>query len=131
MLSQQYRVERIFNRLKSRVHIAPLFVKLNDQIEGLTSLLTLGVRVLAVMEFVLRRSLQTDQTKLPGLHPENKTKMTDKPTAADPESVCGRFAGDHQECRWRGNPASADTSVRGTRGYPATARVRCFTLRAA
>jgi len=77
----EYRVERIFNRLKSRVHIAPLFVKRNDQIEGLTYLLTLGVRVLTVMEFVLRRSLQTDQTTLPGLHPENKTKMTDKPTA--------------------------------------------------
>ena len=28
----EYRVERIFNRLKSRVHIAPLFVKLNEQI---------------------------------------------------------------------------------------------------
>src|SRR5438128_7823166 len=68
----EYRIERIFNRLQSRVHIAPLFVKLNDQIEGLTYLLTLGVRVLTVMEFVLRRSLQTDQTKLPGLHPEHK-----------------------------------------------------------
>jgi transposase len=40
-----YRIERIFNRLKSRLHIAPLFVKRNEQIEGLTSLLTLGVRV--------------------------------------------------------------------------------------
>jgi len=40
-----YRVERVFNRLKSRLHIAPLFVTLNDHIEGLTSLLTLGVRV--------------------------------------------------------------------------------------
>ena len=40
-----YRVERIFHRLKSRVHIAPLFVKLNEQIEGRTYLLTLGVRV--------------------------------------------------------------------------------------
>src|SRR5436305_3758537 len=77
----EYRVERIFHRLKSRVHIAPLFVKLNDQIEGLTYLLTLGVRVLTVMEFVLRRSLQTEQTTLPGLHPENKTRITDKPTA--------------------------------------------------
>src|SRR5438128_1843338 len=85
----EYRVERIFNRLKSRVHIAPLFVKLNDQIEGLTYLLTLGVRVLTVMEFVLRRSLQTDQTKLPGLHPEHKTKMTDKPTA---ERILKAFA---------------------------------------
>jgi transposase len=77
----EYRVERIFNRLKSRVHIAPLFVKLNEQIEGLTYLLTLGVRVLTVTEFVLRRSLEQDEASLPGLHPENKQKMTDKPTA--------------------------------------------------
>jgi transposase len=77
----EYRVERIFNRLKSRVHIAPLFVKLNEQIQGLTYLLTLGVRVLTVTEFVLRRSLETAQASLPGLHPENKQKMTDKPTA--------------------------------------------------
>src|SRR5262249_17338624 len=47
----EYRVERIFHRLKSRVHIAPLFVKLNEQIEGLTYLLTLGVRVVTVTEF--------------------------------------------------------------------------------
>ena len=77
----EYRVERIFNRLKSRVHIAPLFVKRNEQIAGLTYLLTLGVRVLTVTEFVLRRSLETEQTRLPGLDPENKQKRTDKPTA--------------------------------------------------
>jgi transposase len=77
----EYRVERIFHRLKSRVQIAPLFVKLNEQIEGLTYLLTLGVRVLTVMEFVLRRSLEQAQASLPDLHPENKQKVTDKPTA--------------------------------------------------
>ncbi len=86
----EYRIERIFNRLKSRVHIAPLFVKLNEQIEGLTYLLTLGVRVLTVTEFVLRRSLEQDQARLPGLHPENKQKMTDKPTA---ERILKAFAG--------------------------------------
>jgi transposase len=86
----EYRVERIFNRLKSRVHIAPLFVKLNEQIEGLTYLLTLGVRVLTVTEFVLRRSLEKDQASIPGLHPENKQKMTDKPTA---ERILKAFAG--------------------------------------
>ncbi len=85
----EYRVERIFNRLKSRVHIAPLFVKLNEQIEGLTYLLTLGVRVLMVTEFVLRRSLEQEQVRLPGLHPENKQKMTDKPTA---ERILKAFA---------------------------------------
>jgi transposase len=86
----EYRVERLFNRLKSRVHIAPLFVKLNEQIEGLTYLLTLGVRVLTVMEFVLRRSLETEQARLPGFHPENQHKMTDKPTA---ERILRAFAG--------------------------------------
>ena len=40
-----YRIARLFHRLKSRGHIAPLFVKRNEHIEGLTSLLTLGVRV--------------------------------------------------------------------------------------
>jgi len=76
-----YRVARMFNRLKSRVHIALLFVKRNDHMEGLTSLLTLGVRVCTVMECVLRRSLEKDQARLPGVHPEHKHKMTDKPTA--------------------------------------------------
>lgn len=76
----EYRVERIFNRLKSRVHIAPMFVTRRDQIEGLTHLLTLGVRVLTITEFVLRRSLQKDRANLPDLHPENKQKMIDKPT---------------------------------------------------
>jgi transposase len=85
----EYRVERLFNRLKSRGHIAPLFVKLNDQIEGLTYLLTLGVRVLTVMECVLRRSLPTAQTTLPGLPPENKTRRTAKPTA---ERILKAFA---------------------------------------
>jgi len=85
-----YRVERIFHRLKSRVQIAPLFVKLNEHIEGLTYLLTLGVRVLTVTEFVLRRSLEQAQARLPGLHPENKQKRTDKPTA---ERILKAFSG--------------------------------------
>lgn len=77
----EYRIERIFNRLKSRLQITPLFVKRDDQIEGLTYLLTLGVRVLTVMEFTLRRSLQKEKAKLPGLHLENRKKCTDQPTA--------------------------------------------------
>ena len=75
----EYRIERIFNRLKSRLHIAPMFVSREDQIQGLTYLLTLGVRVLTVMEFTLRRSLQQDQVKLPGLHPENRNKVPISP----------------------------------------------------
>ena len=86
----EYRVERIFNRLKSCVHIAPLFVKRNEQIEGLTYLLTLGVRVLTVTEFVLRRSLEHERARLADLHPENKQKMTNTPTA---ERILNAFSG--------------------------------------
>ena len=77
----EYRIERIFNRLKSRLQISPLFVKRDDQIEGLTYLLTLGVRVLTVMEFTLQRSLQRAQASLAGLHLENRKKRTDQPSA--------------------------------------------------
>src|SRR6266568_3713483 len=52
-------------------------------------MLTLGVRVLTVTEFVLRRSLVQAQASLPGLHPENKQKRTDKPTA---ERILKAFA---------------------------------------
>ena len=77
----EYRVEQIFRRLKSRLNIAPLFVKRDDQMTGLTHLLTLGVRVLTLVEFLVRRSLQADQAKLSGLYPENPKKQTNKPTA--------------------------------------------------
>src|SRR6266853_2629362 len=62
----------------------------DDQIEGLTYRLTLGVRVLTVMEFVLRRSLQNEQAPLPGVHPENGKKMTKTPTA---ERILKAFPG--------------------------------------
>ncbi len=78
---KEYRVERIFNRLKSRMNIAPLFVKREDQIIGKTNLLTLGARVLMLTEYAVRRSLQRDQAALKGLHPENPGKLTDTPTS--------------------------------------------------
>ena len=71
------------------MHSAPLFVKRNDQIEGLTSLLAVGVRVFTVRECVLRRSLQHDLAPRSGLHPENKKKRTDTPTA---ERILQAFA---------------------------------------
>ena len=77
----EYRVERIFNRLKSRLNIAPLFVRKDDQIEGLAYLLTLGVRVLTLIEFVIHRSLKQGNTGLAGMHPENRRKLANKPSA--------------------------------------------------
>ena len=62
----------------------PVFVKRNDQIEGLTNLLrialrVLTLRVLTLIEFVVRRGLQQNNEKLDELHAENSKKMTDTP----------------------------------------------------
>jgi hypothetical protein len=43
-----------------------------------------------LIEFVVRRSLQKDNAKLGGLHPENKRKETDKPTT---ERLLKAFSG--------------------------------------
>jgi transposase len=78
---KEYRVERIFHRLKSRLEISPPFVKRDDQVIGLTHLLTLGVRVLTLIEYVVRRSLARGNERLVGLHLENPKKATDTPTS--------------------------------------------------
>ena len=78
---KEYRVERIFNMLKSRLNIAPFFVKRKDQVKGITHFLTLGVRTLTLIEYVVRRSLKKDDSKLEGLHSENPKKLTDIPTS--------------------------------------------------
>ena len=87
---KEYRIESIFRRLKGRLNASPLYVKRNDQIRGMTCLLTLGVRVLTLTEFVVRRSLRNDNAGLGGLHPENRRKETDRPTA---ERLLKAFSG--------------------------------------
>jgi transposase len=77
---KQYRVERIFNRLKSRLNIAPFYVKREDQVKGITHLLMIGVKVITLIEFTVRRSLARNDEKLVGLHPGNPKKATSHPT---------------------------------------------------
>jgi len=56
-----------------------MYVKRDEQIEGLTYLLTLAVRVLSLIEFVVRRTLKESKAKMVGVHPENR--RTDNPGA--------------------------------------------------
>jgi transposase len=77
----EWRIERNFHRLKGApLSLNPLFVKRDDQIAGLTHLLTLAVRFLTLIEFDVRRQLQDQREKLVGLHAENPKKATDTPT---------------------------------------------------
>ncbi len=78
---QECRIERVFHRLKNRLNLSPMFVQEPKQVTGLCHLLMLGVRVLSLIEFVVRRSLAKDQQALAGLHPEHRKKKTARPTS--------------------------------------------------
>ena len=77
---QEFSIERGFARLKGApLSIAPVFVKRDDQILGLTRLLSFALRLLTLIEFVVRRALH-DLQQLLGLHLENPRKATVTPT---------------------------------------------------
>ena len=78
---EEWQVERGFHRFKGApLSIAPLFVKRDDQVRGLINLLSIAVRLLTLIEFVVRRALKRENAQLVGLHKENPKKPTDKPT---------------------------------------------------
>lgn len=79
---QEYIVERGFGRFKGKqLQIAPMFVKRDDQVIGLTRLLSIAVGILTLMESVARQSLQQQGTKVAGLYQDSPRKETDKPTS--------------------------------------------------
>src|SRR5258706_11187051 len=78
----EYHIEHGFGRLKGApLSIAPLFVKRDDQVSGLTHLLSVALRVLTLLEFVVRRSLNQQRATLAGLYKDNPRRATATPTA--------------------------------------------------
>ena len=74
-------VERVFHLLKDQpLGIRPLDVKRDDQIEGLTHLITLALRVLTLFELLVRRGQQQSGAKLEALYPGQPKRVTDRPT---------------------------------------------------
>ena len=77
----EWLIERGFHRLKGvPLSLNPLFVKRDDQVVGLTNLLSIAVRMLTLIEFVVRRKLKQNQEKLTGLIENNPKKGIDNPT---------------------------------------------------
>jgi transposase len=77
----EWLVEHGFHRLKGvPLSLNPLFVKNDDQAVGLTNLLSIAVRMLTLIEFVVRRRLTQNQEKLVGLIENNPKKGIDNPT---------------------------------------------------
>jgi transposase len=77
----EWLIEHGFHRLKGApLSLDPLFVKRDDQVIGLINLLSLAVRFLTLIEFVVRRRLKQNQEQLTGLIENNPKKGIDNPT---------------------------------------------------
>jgi transposase len=78
----EYLIERSFGRLKGRpMSVAPMYLQRDDHATGLIRLLTIGLRVLVLLEFLVRRRLSEEQSKLAGLYAGNPKRSTVRPTA--------------------------------------------------
>jgi transposase len=74
--------ERLFHLLKDQpLGIRPFYVRRDDQIQGLTHLVTLALRVLMLFEILVRRGQQDSGENLKGLYPGQAKRVTDRPTA--------------------------------------------------
>jgi transposase len=73
--------ERDFHLLKDLpLGISPLQVRNDDQIVGLTCLLTIALRLLTLIQIQVRESLEREGRKLAGLYEGNPGRATDNPT---------------------------------------------------
>ena len=78
----EYLVERGFARLKGRtLSLTPMFLKDDRRVTGLIRLLSIGLRVLTLLEFVVRRGLAQNQEQLAGLYAGNPKRTTATPRA--------------------------------------------------
>ncbi len=77
----EYLVERNFARLKGRpLSLAPLYVQRDDHRVGLVRLLTIALRVMTLLEGVVRQRLREQQMELAGLFAGNPKRRTSQPT---------------------------------------------------
>jgi transposase len=78
----EYLVERAMGRLKGRpLSLTPMYLKREDHATGLIRLLSLGLRVLTLLEFGVRRRLAIAKATLAGLYVGNPKRATAHPTA--------------------------------------------------
>jgi len=87
----EYLVERGFGRLKGHsLSLTPMYLADDDRATGLIRWLTVGLRILTLLEGVVRRRLNELGEPLAGLYAGNPKRATARPTA---ESLLRAFKG--------------------------------------
>lgn len=78
----EYLVERGFSRLKGKpLSLTPIYLESAARVLGLIRLLMIGLRVLTLIEFVARRQLHKEGSRLAGIYAGNPKRATQRPTA--------------------------------------------------
>ncbi len=79
---EQWQLEHGFHRFKQgQLPALPIFLANEDRIIGLMFLLSIALRCFTLIEFQVRRSLQTLHTHLTGLYAGNPKRKTERPSA--------------------------------------------------
>jgi len=90
---EEYLIERGFGRLKGRpLSVSPLHLTSEPRVKGLLRLLSLGLRVLCLLEYQVRCQLAQQQQALAGLYAGNPKRATRRPTS---EALLKAFKGLH------------------------------------
>jgi transposase len=78
----QHLVERDIGRLKGQpLSLTPVYLQTDERVKGLVRLLMIGLRLLTLLQFSVRRQLQAQREKLSGIYPGNPKRATARPTA--------------------------------------------------
>lgn len=86
----EYIIERGFGRLKGKpLSLTPMYLQRDDHATGLIRLLTIGLRVLTLLEFVVRSKLFEANADIAGLYAGNPKRSTTRPTT---EALLGAFS---------------------------------------
>jgi len=90
---EEYLVERNFGRLKGKpLSLTPMYLQEDQRATGLIRLLSIGLRVLTLLEGVARQRLAESREKLAGLYAGNPKRATVRPTS---EALLGAFQDIH------------------------------------
>jgi transposase len=78
----QYRIEDDWSRLKGRsLSLTPVYLQDEERIQGLVYLLSLALRVLTLVEWVVRERLRQERARLQGIYAGQPGRKTDRPGA--------------------------------------------------